>query len=96
MGCRFKFNGRTKKLPKKRIIWEPKKRDDSDGGLIGNVLPSLNKGSGSKPKPKPKEKPAPRPKKEAPTKAPEYETMDMALPSYGDSTAAKEKSVFAF
>jgi hypothetical protein len=76
------------KAPKK------KKEESSGGGGLGSVLPSMNKSGPSKKPPKAKVK-KPKPVKEAPAAKEEFETMDMGLPSYSDSTGSKEKSVFA-
>ena len=77
---------------------QPKKKSSGDSGGMGSLLPSMNKsGPSNKAKPakaakKPAEKKAKKPVEEPKV---EYETMDMALPSYSDSTAVKERSVFA-
>lgn len=76
------------KAPKK------KKEESSGGGGLGSVLPSMKKSGPSKKPPKEKVK-KPKPVKEAPAAKEEFETMDMGLPSYSDSTGSKGKSVFA-
>ena len=77
---------------------QPKKKSSGDSGGMGSLLPSMNKsGPSNKAKPakvaKKPEKAKKAPVKEEP-KA-EYETMDMALPSYSEGTKTKERSVFA-
>jgi len=83
--------------PMSRTRNQPKKKSDGKSGGLGSVLPSMNKsGPSNKPKPKAKKEQVEKPKK--PVKAEpkeEYETMDMALPSYSESSVTKEKSVFS-
>eukprot|EP00536_Pseudo-nitzschia_multiseries_P002522 jgi/Psemu1/322579/estExt_fgenesh1_pg.C_340018 len=72
------------------------KKESSGGGdsMLSSVLPSMNKsGPTKKSKPAKKEK-APKPEKEEAPKKAEFETMDLALPSYTKETAAKEKDFF--
>jgi len=80
------------KLPKK-------KKEASSGGSnpMASVLPSMNKSGPLKKAKQPKEsaEKAKKPKKEAPAPKEEYETMDFGLPSYSESTGAKQKSAFA-
>jgi len=80
------------KLPKK-------KKEASSGGSnpMASVLPSMNKSGPKKKAKQPKEaaEKAKKPQKEAPAPKEEYETMDFGLPSYSESTGAKQKSVFA-
>lgn len=84
--------------PKSRTKSQPKQKSDGNSGGLGSVLPSMNKsGPSNKPKPaKAKKEQVEKPKK--PVKAEpkvEYETMDMALPSYSESSTTKERSVFS-
>jgi hypothetical protein len=77
---------------------EPKKKKEASsggGGGLGSVLPSMNKSGSSKKSSKPSKEKAKKPEKEAPAPKVEFETMDMGLPSYSDSTGSKEKSFFA-
>ena len=83
-----------KKAPAKK-----KSEAGSGGGdsPLASVLPSMNKSGPSKKAAKPKKEIAEKPKKAKPEPAPkvEFETMDLGLPSYSDSTEKKEKSVFS-
>lgn len=77
---------RAKKGPK------PKKESGGDS-MLSSVLPSMNK---SGPKPKAAKKPKPeKASKPAPAAKEEFETMDLSLPSYSDSTGSKGKDFFA-
>jgi len=85
----------TRSAPKSK---PKKKSEESSGGGLGSVLPSMNKSgpSAKKPKPAKAKKEAEKPKKAAkPEPKVEFETMDMALPSYSENAAAPERSVFA-
>lgn len=84
----------TRSAPKSK----PKKKSEgSSGGGLGSVLPSMNKSgpSGKKAKPPKAKKEVEKPKKAKPEPKAEFETMDMGLPSYSESAAAPERSVFA-
>mmetsp|Transcript_8814 Transcript_8814/g.18301 ORF Transcript_8814/g.18301 Transcript_8814/m.18301 type:complete len:215 (-) Transcript_8814:170-814(-) len=86
----------TRSAPKSK----PKKKSEgsSGGGGLGSVLPSMNKSgpSAKKPKPPKAKKEVEKSKKAAkPEPKAEFETMDMALPSYSENAAAPERSIFA-
>ena len=83
--------------PKSKTKSKPKKSSDGSSGGLGSVLPSMNKSGPSKgPKPaKAKKEEKPKKVKAEPAPKVEYETMDMALPSYSESSATKERSVFS-
>ena len=85
--------------PKEKTKVKPKKKKEASSGgdnPMGAFLPSMNKSGPSKKSKPPKEKVV-KEKKKVEKEAPkvEFETMDIGLPSYSDSTGAKEKSVFS-
>lgn len=86
-------------VPEARAPRKPKAKKEPSGGgggnPLGGVLPSMNKGPKNQSQNK---KAAPKPKparKEKEEKVPEYETMDLSLPSYSGGAAAREKSIFS-
>jgi hypothetical protein len=83
---------KPKGMPRKKP--EKKERDSEGGNPLGSMLPSVNKGKKKEPKPKPaaRERPV---KKEKEEQDSVVDYMDMALPSYSETTAAKNKRMFA-
>jgi hypothetical protein len=83
---------KPKGMPRKKP--EKKERDSEGGNPLGSMLPSMNKGNKKEPKPKPapRERPA---KKEKEEQEPMVDYMDLALPSYSENTAAKDKRMFS-
>jgi hypothetical protein len=83
--------------PKKEKKARPKKEESEGDNLFSGLLPSTKKSGPKTAKPKPVKPAAPaaKPKAEKEESGPKYEIMDMALPTYSDSTSGKGKSMFS-
>ena len=86
----------VEETPKAPPAAKSRKKESSDssssGSPMGALLPSMNKSVGKESKPKATRS---KPAAEKEEKQPKTETVDMSMPSYGESAAVKSKGTFS-